>query len=220
MSNRKHGFHWLAATALLALAGAAAAWTRYGPPPYGPQPGQPMMPLPYPPPGSAYHMPGQFPALPRAASAADTTAPAAPAQHPGQERSGTLRSYPAAERPEGIGNAAFTQHMTADDYILDIDIDGVDPTQVQVDAFGRALIVRIQRSMEVHREETLDDGRGVARSFSWSSGRSARRLSVPPDGDLDRLTREDSDERVRIVIPRRQGEAPGGELNEPSEQDQ
>jgi len=217
MSNRKHGFHWLTATALSALAGAAAAWTPYGLPPYGPQPGQPMMPLPYPPPGSAYHMPGQFPALRRAASAADTAAPVAPAQHAGQERNGTLGSYPAAERSEGIGNATFDQHMTADDYILDI--DGVDPTQVQVDAFGRALIVRIQRSMEVHRQETLDDGRGVARSFSWSSGRSARRLSVPSDGDLDRLSREDSDERVRIVIPRRQGEAPGGEPNEPSKQD-
>jgi hypothetical protein len=111
---------------------------------------------------------------------------------------------PAAAGAQGQapGSTRFDQHMTDEAYILDIALDGIDPAQIQVDTFGRALVVRTRRTLESHREEHFDDGRGVARSFSWSSGSSARRLPVPPDADLGALTREDSSERVRILIPR------------------
>ena len=208
---------WLAAVLLVLFCGQAAAWTPYrGPPsahedqmaqppaPYGldrpyPQPGDPgMLPMQ----GPYYGMPGRYPP-------------------PGGYGFGETRGYGPDIGSDGVqaappgyqdmapaaaaGSTTLEQHMTDDSYILDIGLDGLQPSQIKVATFGRALVIRTERSMETHREETFDDGRGMARSFSWSSGSSARRLPVPPDGDLGALQREDTAERVRIIIPRTGG---------------
>jgi hypothetical protein len=196
---------------LLTLSGPAAAWTAYGEPPpadpaqdqslpapraYTPYPAQPdIMPMPgygmprgFPPPGAGYD-PSPNMGYPGA---------------PGMEVPPGGSMPPAAGMgPASVpGGTNFEQRMTNESYILNIGLDGIDPSQVQVDTVGRALVVRTDRSAETRREESFDDGRGVVRSFSWSSGSSARRLPVPPDADLGALTREDSPDRVRIVIPR------------------
>jgi hypothetical protein len=151
--------------------------------------------------GYGYGMPGRFPP-PGVGYGAypETGYPAPPGAGGAPPPAGPGRPMP--------GSTTFDQHMTDEAYILDIALDGIEPAQVQVDTFGRALVVRTQRAVETRREESFEDGRGVARTYSWSSGSTARRLPVPPDADLGALTREDSAERVRITIPRISSDTP------------
>lgn len=211
-------WRWPAAAVLALCCAQAIAWTPYGGPAPStadgemvPQPAPYGFDRPYPPPvdpgmmpmqGPYYGMPGRFPP-PGGYGLGDTRGygpdigpDAAPVAPPG---------YRDTAPPSAAGSTTLEQHMTDDSYILDIGLDGIEPSQIKVATFGRALVIRTERSMETHREETFDDGRGMARSFSWSSGTSARRLPVPPDGDLGALQREDSPERVRIIIPRSGG---------------
>lgn len=107
------------------------------------------------------------------------------------------------------GQVRMTQERTEDAYILIIDLNGLAPDDVQVrpfgqTVFGQTLLVRMRRDARTRRSETFDDGRGYRESYRVSSGSSTRRLPVPPDGDVFGLTREDSAEQVRILIPRRQ----------------
>lgn len=97
----------------------------------------------------------------------------------------------------------MSQERTDGAYILIVDLHGLAPENLQVRPFGQSLLVRTRHDARTHRSETFGEGRGYRESYQISSGSSTRRLPVPPDGDLAGLTREDSDEQVRILIPRR-----------------
>lgn len=99
--------------------------------------------------------------------------------------------------------ARMSQERTDEAYILIIDLNGLAPENVQVRPFGQSLLVRTRHDARTHRSETFGDGRGYRERYQISTGSSSRRLPVPPDGDLAGLTREDSAEQVRILIPRR-----------------
>jgi len=82
---------------------------------------------------------------------------------------------------------------------------GIKAEEIQVDLDGRSIRLSRDASAKKSREETLDDGRGYMRSYSYSSGRSSRRIPLPQDADGGAMRREDSAEKVRVIIPRRQG---------------
>ncbi|NEX16304.1 MAG: hypothetical protein C1943_06660 [Halochromatium sp.] len=110
---------------------------------------------------------------------------------------------PSAAQRWGTSQVRIMQEQTEDAYLLIIDLNGLNPEYVQVRPYGRSLLVRTRQDTRTRRSETFSDGHGYRESYRVSTGSSTRRLPVPPDGDLARLSREDSAEQVRILIPRR-----------------
>lgn len=103
------------------------------------------------------------------------------------------------------GPLRFNQSVTAEGYVLEIPLEGMKAEEIQVDVQGRSLRISRDTSTRTSREDNFDDGRGYQRSYSFSSGRTSRRLPLPPDADGAALQRQDSADQVRILIPRRQG---------------
>jgi HSP20 family molecular chaperone IbpA len=173
MSNPKR----LAVTAALALAPVlAAAWTPYG---YGPyQSAEPDRSSP------GTFDPGPIPGY----------GPMGP-----MEPRGPMGPPPAMAQPGGM---RIRQSATEDAYLLDIELSGVKPADVKVDVNGLWILVTRDRSAETSRQETFDDWRGYRRSFSYSSGRVSRRFTVPRDGDTAAMQRQDTEDAIRILIPR------------------
>ncbi|MBK5929467.1 hypothetical protein CCR82_02675 [Halochromatium salexigens] len=99
------------------------------------------------------------------------------------------------------------QERTEDQYLLIIDLEGLPPEHVEIRPFGRSLMVRTRVDARTHRSESFDDGRGYRESYRISTGSRTRRLPVPPDGDLARLERVDSEQQVRVTIPRAAAQA-------------
>jgi hypothetical protein len=206
MTTRIRSGRLLPAT-LLAVSGAAGAWTAYdGAPPYGYAPEGPAdsgsgnqppteayqrAPLPpYPmPPMDPYGFPGAPGGQPTQEQPPGGGAPAYPWQ-PG---------YGPTSPETGL---ALKQEMTDEAYILIIELNGEDPARIDVGARGNALLVTRGDTTEKSSSQSFDDGYGYQRSWSWSSGQSSRRLPVPPDADLGAMRREQDDEQIRIVIPR------------------
>ncbi len=110
---------------------------------------------------------------------------------------------PGAAQRWSRDQVRMSQVRTDDAYLLIIDLNGLVPENVQVRPLGRSLLVRTRRDARTHRTETFGDGHGYRESYQFSTGSSTRRLPVPSDGDLAGLTREDSAEQVRVLIPRR-----------------
>lgn len=115
----------------------------------------------------------------------------------------TLSSPDRPGFPRAGGPLRFNQTVTAEGYILEIPLDGLKAEDIQVQIDGRALRLSRDTSTQKTREETLGNGQGYLRSYSFSSGHSSQRLPLPPDADGGALRREDGAELVRIIIPRR-----------------
>ncbi len=103
------------------------------------------------------------------------------------------------------GPLRYNQSITAEGYVLEIPLEGMKAEEIQVDVQGRSLRISRDTSTRTSREDNFDDGRGYQSSYSFSSGRTSRRLPLPPDADGAALQRQDSADQVRILIPRRQG---------------
>jgi hypothetical protein len=116
----------------------------------------------------------------------------------------TLPSPDRPGFPRAGGPLRFNQTVTAEGYVLEIPLDGLKAEDIQVQIDGRSLRLTRDTSTQKTREETLGNGQGYLRSYSFSSGHSSQRLPLPPDADGGALRREDGAERVRIIIPRRQ----------------
>lgn len=117
-------------------------------------------------------------------------------------RAGTYPGYPPRHRrPTGL---RVSQTMTDEAYVLEIPLDGQAPESIQIEPRGHGLLIRRDSSTQRTEERTYNSGRGYSRRYSYSGGRQSRRLSVPGDANLAALSREDSAEQVRVLIPRRQ----------------
>ena len=106
------------------------------------------------------------------------------------------------------GQVRMTQERTDEHYVLLVELDGLTPENVEVRASGQMLLVRTRVDARRSRSENFGEGRGYRESYQFSTGSSSRRFPVPPDGDVAQLQREDTDDAVRILIPRR---GPGGD---------
>ena len=100
------------------------------------------------------------------------------------------------------GGMRIQQSATEEAYLLDIQLSGLIPAEVKVEAKGPWVLVTRDTSAETSQEETFSDGRGYRRSFSYSSGRASRRFTVPRDGDTSAMQRQDTEDAIRITIPR------------------
>ncbi len=174
--------------------------------------GQPGLPsAPFPAPGMNPYGPGfgQPPTLPDFPEPPTFTGPGGSGfQPPGMQRFPAPPSFSAPDRSgfaRSYGRLRFTQSVTEEGYVLEIPLNGIKAEEIQVDLDGRSIRLSRDASAKKSREETLDDGRGYMRSYSYSSGRSSRRVPLPQDADGNAMRREDSAEKVRVIIPRRQG---------------
>lgn len=119
--------------------------------------------------------------------------------------SGPSWGYPGS-RGRGSGSRAgfrISRGASDDAYTISIGLEGMAPEEVQVRAEGQSLLISREHSARHVQKDSFDDGRGYMRSFSYSSGTSSRRLSVPRDADLSAMSREDRDDSIFIRIPRR-----------------
>jgi HSP20 family molecular chaperone IbpA len=101
------------------------------------------------------------------------------------------------------GPLQISRQATEDAYIIEIPLGGLRPDEIQVTNEGNWISIGKKQSEQEVREDTFDQGRGFARSYSFSSGSASRRFSLPPDADMQAMTREESEEILRIVIPRK-----------------
>ncbi len=166
---------------------------------------------PFPAPGMDPFSPGfgQPPAMPDFPEPRSFSGPGGSGfQPPGMQHFPAPPSFSAPDRSgfaRSSGRLRFTQSVTEEGYVLEIPLEGIKAEEIQVDLDGRSIRLSRDASAKKSREETLDDGRGYMRSYSYSSGRSSRRIPLPQDADGGAMRREDSAEKVRVIIPRRQG---------------
>jgi len=95
-----------------------------------------------------------------------------------------------------------SRRTTEDAYLLDIQLQGLRPDEVQVRTQGRWITIDRTTSAQEDRQEQFDQGRGYARSYSYSSGSASRRMSLPPDADVAAMQRQDGENSILIRFPR------------------
>jgi HSP20 family molecular chaperone IbpA len=142
----------------------------------------------------------------------------------GQNREGRDRTPPFGPRVSGSdsyqgglgrggptgqsGGLRIDRSATNDAYLLNIQLSGIKPAEVEVRVQGPWVLIARTSSAQSNEEETLSDGRGYRRSFSYSSGSMSRRFNLPPDADGAALKRQDADDAIHISIPRTKSVTP------------
>ena len=118
---------------------------------------------------------------------------------------GLLYGYgpPTMGAPERTQGLRVTRNTDAEAYYITIDTSGIDPKAVQVRVEGRWILIGLDRSTQDSTQQSFDEGRGYARSYSYSTGQTNRRFTVPQDADTQAMRREETEDQVRIIIPRR-----------------
>jgi HSP20 family molecular chaperone IbpA len=108
------------------------------------------------------------------------------------------------QTPQPVQRMRIERAADQDNYYLTIRVSGMEPQAVAVSVEGdRWLAIRRQDSRESSYENTAEDGSAYYRGFSYSSGSTSRRISLPRDADVAALQREDGEGQIRIVIPRK-----------------
>ena len=210
----------------VAMSPLAAAWTPYGYGPYGSgqYPGYPEAPTYPQTEAGAYEPAPPPPAYPpspygsRMDRPYQANAPQVDVGAPPAGQAPWAQGYPGAGarsggpwEPRDSGGRGFgppsgfrlQREVSEDAYTLTIELNGMGPEEIQARAQGQWIILSRERTEQQVQNDSFDDGRGYRRSFSYSSGTASRRLSVPGDGDLSAMSREDGEDSVRIRIPRR-----------------
>ncbi len=194
-----------------ALAGMIAAaiptltltWTGYGPPVYGP-PGYGAPPAPVAAPGP---FPGRTatwtaPGTPDSATpAGNSPAPAAPTT--GAPRQPSATAFPPPHQATVTRGLRIARAATSDAYLVRIGIGNAKPEAVQINLAGRNLIIAMHSDARTLQEEEMADGHGYRRRYSFAQGSMSRRLPLPPDADVARMTRSVADGTILLSIPRR-----------------
>jgi len=179
--------------------GLVGAWTPYGTGAYG-SGAEPD--YPYPAPGA--QTPGTFSGQPGAGT---ETSPSPPeySYPPYGPPPGMGRGFPgmAAPRMGPSGGMQISREATPEAYVLTIHLRDVKPAQVQIQTHGQWMRISEVGSQQQVQRDTFDQGRGYVHSYSYSSGSASRQFSVPWDGDLSAMKREDSGDTIRVTIPRK-----------------
>ena len=105
--------------------------------------------------------------------------------------------------PTGQSSGLRMERSATDDaYLLNIQLSGIKPAEVEVRVQGPWVLISRTSSAQSNDEETMSDGRGYRRSFSYSSGSMSRRFALPPNADGSALQRQDADDAIHISIPK------------------
>jgi len=128
------------------------------------------------------------------------------------------RFYPSRKYPDSGGRGfggptgfRISRAASDDAYTLTIALEGIEPETVQIRTEGHWLLLSRTHSVQQTRKNSFDDGRRSIRSFSYSSGTTNQRLSVPPDAVLSAMSREDGADSIRLRIPRQGRQGTGEE---------
>ena len=105
--------------------------------------------------------------------------------------------------PERAQSLRVSRSADADAYYITINTSGLDPKEVQVLAEGRWILIGLGQSKQDSTQQSFDQGRGYTQSYSYSTGQTNRRFTVPSDADTQAMRREETQDQVRIIIPRR-----------------
>jgi HSP20 family molecular chaperone IbpA len=180
----------LAVSLWLTAPGLADAWTPYGPGTYGPSPETAA-------PGTSGTQSGTTPET--------SPYPPYPSYPPFGPPPGMPRGFPGMHGPgmEPPRGFQISREATPDAYTLTIHLHGVKPDQVQIQTRGQWMRISEIGSQQQVQEDTFDQGRGYMHSYSYSTGTASRQFSVPRDGDLSTMKREDGKDTIRITIPRK-----------------
>ena len=177
--------------------GPGGAYYGYGyPGPYGAPYGVPPMPAA---PGYPGDWPSPFDTPPAPA------APAAPADRPQAGSAGAPGWMPEG-RPLGARPALprldVSRRMEGDAYVVDIQVQNIDPDKIEIRPMPRGLVIAYDMSVESNQQDQSPDRRAYRRSYSFSRGTTSRRIALPADAKLDALSREVSENRLILRIPR------------------
>lgn len=102
---------------------------------------------------------------------------------------GYSRSY---QRPPSI---RVQTRRDADGYLVNIQLQGLEPEDVTVARSGRWLIVQKVSS------DTESEQAPGSYSYSHSFGSVSRQVSLPRNADLDAMIREDGEGQILLRIP-------------------
>ena len=83
----------------------------------------------------------------------------------------------------------------ADGYLVNIQLQGLEPADVTVARSGRWLVVQKVGS------ETESEQAPGSYSYSHSFGSVSRQVSLPRNADLDGMIREDGEDQILLRIP-------------------
>ncbi len=103
------------------------------------------------------------------------------------------------------GSMRLERRADQDNYYLTLHLSGMTPGEVNIamDPGGRWLNIASDDSNQTSHEESNDQGGYYySRSFSYSSSRLSRRISLPRDADAGAMQRVDKEGRVEVTIPR------------------
>lgn len=189
------------ATLSATLPALAFAWTPYGPGVFEPT---------YPGYAGPYGQPFQPPAFPMAPGSRGgwPTGPSSP--DGGQPTTAATATPPAAAAVERMSARArpawprmnVSRRMGGDAYLVDIQLENIDPAQIEVLPAGRGLVIRHNTETRVSQQDALPGGEGYRSSYSFSRGTASRRVGLPPDADLAGMSREIKDGNILIRVPR------------------
>jgi hypothetical protein len=144
-------------------------------------------------------------AAPQPTGASEQPPPTPPTALPPAPRDGRATATdPASGRVRfDFAGLGLTQERTDDAYLLDIELRGIPAEQVLIRPLGGGLLLAVRRTAETRRDETIAEGRGYRRSWSYASGQRVKRLPAPPDADIAAMTRRETPGGIRVEIPRR-----------------
>ena len=165
----------VALSALLPTLALAQPWTPYG---YGPQAPGAVGPIPY----AGY--PGAY------------GPPASWAMPPDTTDRMSRRERPAWPR------LSLARRATDDAYLIEIQIQNIEPDQVEIHPVGRGLVITHSATVRFSQNDALPGGEGYQSRYSLSRDTSGRRVGLPPDADLAGMTREIEEGRILIRVPR------------------
>ncbi|MGQ9831029.1 MAG: hypothetical protein ACUVQI_05350, partial [Thermochromatium sp.] len=141
---------------------------------------------------------GRWPAVPDAAPEMRPPAGFGPAPWPFWGGRGWM------ERPERPAwpRLNLSRRATDDAYVIEIQLQNIQPDQVEIRPAGRGLIITYNATVRFAQSEPLPGGDGYQSRYSLSRDTIGRRVGLPPDADLAGMTREVKDDRILIRVPR------------------
>lgn len=197
----------VALSAFLPTLVLAQAWTPYGPyapgvaepAPYAGYPGAYGPPVPPAPWSTPAEGGANWPAAPYAAP--EMPAPPAGFESAPWPPQGAAERMAPRERP-AWPRLSLTRRATDDAYLIEIQLQNIQPDQVEIRPAGRGLVIAHSATVRFSQNDTLPGGDGYQSRYSISRDTSGRRVGLPPDANLAGMTREVEDGRILIRVPR------------------
>ncbi len=102
------------------------------------------------------------------------------------------------------GGFRATRRMDVENYYIDVrTYGGLKPSAIKFWSEGNWLVLSSDRSEQQKADQSLAQGRGFQRQYTYSSSVATQRFLLPMDADLRGVKKEVKEEEMLISIPRR-----------------